>query len=60
MYKICHIEVRSYWRLQAHDALTSLLLLFVCLAVELADKVFARLDRLLDVGIGHPSILLGS
>ena len=29
-------------------------------AVELADKVFARLDRLLDVGIGHPSILLGS
>jgi len=28
-------------------------------AIEFADEVLARLDRLLDIGIGHPSTLLG-
>jgi len=28
-------------------------------AVEFAEEVLTRLDRLQDMGIGHPSILLG-
>jgi len=29
-------------------------------SIQFADEVLARLDRLLDMGIGHTSILLGS